>query len=161
MVKILVVYDSRSGNTENMAKAVAKGAKRAGKKVEVTIKMAEQTTPDDMLAADGIIMGSPVYFGQMSGKLKTLIDRSVAVHKQLSGKVGAAFTSSGGIASGAETTLLSIINAMLVHGMVVEGRAEGAHYGVAVRGAPQKGELEECEEIGRRVVDLTLKLCSS
>ena len=87
MAKILVVYDSRSGNTEALASAVAKGAESTGD-VEVTVKKAEQTKPTDLLAADGIIMGSPTYFGQMSAKLKFLIDQSVQVHKQLEGKVG-------------------------------------------------------------------------
>jgi NAD(P)H dehydrogenase (quinone) len=85
------------------------------------MKKAEETKTDDLLAADGIIMGSPVYFGQMSAKLKALIDESIKVHKKLTGKVGAAFTSSGGTASGGETTLLSILQVMLVHGMIVQG----------------------------------------
>ena len=85
----LVVYDSKSGNTETMAFAVAKGAEKAGD-LEVIVKRAEQTTNSDLLAADGIIMRSPTYFGQMSAKLKALIDESVQVHKQLTGKVGGA-----------------------------------------------------------------------
>ena len=157
MAKILVVYDSNSGNTEKMALAVAKGAEKEGD-LEVTVKKAVETKPSDLLAADGIIMGSPTYFGQMSAKLKGLIDRSEQVHKQLGGKVGAAFTSSGGTSSGAETTLLSIVHAMLIHGMIVQGRADDAHYGVAVMGAPSKEDLAECEELGRRVATLTLKL---
>ena len=157
MVKVLVVYDSRTGRTEKMALAVAKGAEQAGG-VEVTVKKAEQTSPDDLLSADAIIMGSPTYFGQMSAKLKALIDESIKVHKKLGGKVGAAFTSSGGTASGAETTLLSILQAMLIHGMVVSGNAAGRHYGVAVAGAPKTQDLENCEELGRKVATLTKKL---
>ena len=160
MVKILIVFDSRTGNTEAMALAVAKGAEQACENVEVTVKKADQTIPDDLLNADGIIMGSPVYFGQMSAKLKNIIDQSVVVHKKLGGKVGAAFTNSGGHASGAETTLLSILNAMLVHGMIVQGKVQGQHYGVAVRGVPEKQSLEECEALGRSVTNLALKLCS-
>jgi len=123
-----------------MALAVAKGAEQAGK-VEVTVKKADQTKSSDLLAADGIIMGSPTYFGQMSAKLKALIDESVKAHKKLSGKVGGAFTSSGGTASGAETTLLSIVQVMLIHGMIVEGRADDKHYGVAVQSVPRSGTL--------------------
>ena len=155
--KILIVYDSKSGNTETMALAVAKGAEQAGG-LEVTVKKAEETKNSDLLAADGIIMGSPTYFGQMSAKLKTLIDESVKVHKELTGKVGGAFTSSGGTASGAETTLLSIVQAMLIHGMIVQGRADDKHYGVAVTGAPKKRDLAECEKLGKRVAALVLKL---
>jgi NAD(P)H dehydrogenase (quinone) len=157
MPKILVVYDSRSGNTKALALAVAKGAESSGN-VEVIVKKTEQTKPSDFLAADGIIMGSPTYFGQMSAKLKTLIDQSIQVHKQLVGKVGGAFTSSGGTASGAETTLLSILNAMLIHGMIVQGRADVAHYGVAVMGVPSKEDLVECEALGKNVALLVKRL---
>ena len=160
MPKILIVYDSKSGNTETMALAVAKGADKAGD-LEVTVKKAEETKKNDLLAADGIIMGSPTYFGQMSAKLKALIDESVKVHKQLTGKVGGAFTSSGGTASGGETTLLSIVQAMLIHGMIVQGRADDKHYGVAVTGAPKKRDLAECEKLGQRVATLVLKLNAS
>jgi NAD(P)H dehydrogenase (quinone) len=159
MAKILVVYDSNSGNTEKMALAVAKGAEEEGN-LEVTMKKASETKPSDLLAANGIIMGSPTYFGQMSAKLKTLIDQSEQIHKQLGGKVGGAFTSSGGTASGAETTLLSIVHAMLIHGMIVQGRADDAHYGVAVMGVPSKEDLAECETLGRNVAVLVKKLNS-
>ena len=157
IAKILVVYDSKSGNTETMALAVAKGAEKAGD-IEVTVKKAEQATNSDLLAADGIIIGSPTYFGQMSAKLKALIDESVQVHKQLTGKVGGAFTSSGGIASGGETTLMSIVQAMLIHGMIVQGRADDKHYGVAVTGAPKKKDLAECETLGRNIALLVKRL---
>jgi NAD(P)H dehydrogenase (quinone) len=157
MPKILVIFDSKSGNTETMALAVAKGAEKAGD-LEVTVKKAEETKNSDLLAADGIIMGSPTYFGQMSAKLKAVIDESVKIHKDLTGKVGGAFTSSGGTASGGETTLLSIVQAMLIHGMIVQGRADDKHYGVAVMGAPKKKDLAECEKLGERVAALVLKL---
>jgi NAD(P)H dehydrogenase (quinone) len=157
MPKILVVYDSKSGNTETMALAVAKGAEKAGD-LEVTVKRVEQTTNSDLLAADGIIIGSPTYFGQMSAKLKALIDESVQVHTQLTGKVGGAFTSSGGAASGGETTLMSIVQAMLIHGMIVQGRADDKHYGVAVTGAPKKKDLAECETLGRNIALLVKRL---
>jgi len=157
MAKVLIVYDSKTGNTETMALAVAKGAERVSG-TEVTVKKTEQTKLDDLLAADGIIMGSPTYFGQMSAKLKALIDESVKVHKKLTGKIGGAFTSSGGTASGAETTLLSIVQAMLIHGMIVQGRADDKHYGVAAKGAPTKSDIKHCEELGTRVANLTQKL---
>ena len=157
MPKILIVYDSKSGNTKAMAKAVALGAQRSGD-LEVVIKKVEETQNSDLLAADGIIMGSPTYFGQMSAKLKELIDESVKLHGQLTGKVGGAFTSSGGTASGAETTLLSIVQAMLIHGMIVQGRADDKHYGVAVNGKPEKEDLAECETLGKNIALLVKKL---
>lgn len=160
MPKILVIYDSKTGNTQSMALAVAKGAKKAGK-VEVVVQKAEKTKSEDFLAADGIIMGSPTYYGQMSAKMKALIDESVEVHEKLTGKVGGAFTSSGGVASGAETTLLSLVNAMLIHGMIIQGRADGMHYGVGWAGKPDEECLKYCEDLGKNVASLVLKLKST
>lgn len=157
MAKVLVVYDSGTGNTEKMALAVAEGAKQISG-VEVVVKKVDQTSIEDLLSADGIIMGSPTYYGQMSAKLKALIDESVKIHGRLEGKVGAAFTSSGGTATGAETTLLSMLQAMLVHGMIVQGRANDKHYGAAAVGSPSKKELESCKELGKRVANLVAKL---
>jgi len=157
VAKILIVYDSRTGNTEKMAFAVAEGARQV-KGVDVIVKKVEQTSLDDLLVVDGIIMGSPTYYGQMSAKLKALIDESVKIHGKLEGKVGAAFTSSGGTATGAETTLLSILHAMLVHGMIVQGRADDKHYGAAAVETPDEEELEYCRELGKRTAALVKKL---
>lgn len=157
MAKILIVYDSRTGNTEKMAMAVAEGAEKM-KNVEAVVKKAEETKAEDLVDADGIIMGSPTYYGSMSGNLKTLIDESVKVHGELDGKVGGAFTSSGGIASGAETTLLSILQAMLVHGMIVQGRSDDKHYGAAAVGRLKDKDIETCNDLGKRVASLVTKL---
>jgi len=157
MTKILIVYDSKTGNTEKMAFAVAEGARQV-KGVEVVVKKVDQTSLEDLLEADGIIMGSPTYYGQMSARLKTLIDKSVKIHGKLEGKVGAAFTSSGGTVTGAETTLLSILGAMLVHGMIVQGRADDKHYGAAALETPDEEELEYCRELGKRTATLVKKL---
>ena len=157
MAKILVVYDSKTGNTEKMAFAVAEGAKQVGEG-EVVVKKVDQTSLEDLADADGIIMGSPTYFGQMSYRLKALIDESVKIHEKLEGKVGAAFTSSGGTGTGAETTLLSILQAMLVHGMIVQGRADDKHYGAAAVETPNKKELQYCRELGKRTAILVKKL---
>ncbi len=157
MPKVLIVYDSKTGNTEAMALAVSKGAEQISN-TEVTVKKAEQTKLDDLLAADAIIMGSPTYYGQMSAKLKALIDKSVKIHRKLAGKVGAAFTSSGGTTTGAETTLMSILQAMLVHGMIIQGRADEKHYGASAVGNPKKRDLQYCEELGKNVASLVKKL---
>ena len=155
-MKILVVYDSKTGHTEQMALSVARGAEEFGAKV--VIKRAEEVKMRELQDSDGIIMGSPTYFGQMSSKLKHIIDESIELHTQLTGKVGGAFTNSGGTASGAETTLLSILQAMLVHGMIVQGNAEAQHYGVAAQGEPKPRDLKACEELGRNVVQLISQL---
>lgn len=157
MASVLIIYDSMSGNTEKLAFAVAEGVKQV-KDMDVVVKRVENASLDDLCNADGIIMGSPTYFGQMSGKLKTFIDESVRVYHKLEGKVGAAFTSAGGTATGAETTLLSIIEALLIHGMIVQGRSGDKHYGATAVGAPQAKDIESCKNLGKRVADLILKL---
>jgi len=157
MVKILVVYDSETGNTEKMAFAVADGVKQV-RGTNVVVKKAKETSNEDLLNADGIIVGSPTYYGQMSGTVKELFDKSVEIHGKLEGKVGAAFTSSGGTASGAETTLLSILQAMLIHGMIIQGRPNNKHYGAAAVESPNKEELKLCRELGKRTASLVMKL---
>jgi NAD(P)H dehydrogenase (quinone) len=157
MDKILIVYYSRTKNVEKMALAVAEGAKEV-KGIEVEVKKVEQASPKDLLKADGIILGSPVYYGLMAGKLKSFIDESVQYHGKLEGKVGAAFTSSGATATGAETTLLSILQTMLVHGMIVQGCSDNKHYGAAAVGAPNEEGLKYCKELGKRVATLVKKL---
>jgi len=82
----------------------------------------------------------------------------VKVHKQLAGKVGGAFTSSGGTASGGETTSISIVQAMLIHDIILQGRADDKHYGVAITSAPKKKDLAECETIGRNIALLVKRL---
>jgi NAD(P)H dehydrogenase (quinone) len=157
MVKVLIVYDSKTGNTKKMAFAIAEGAKQI-KGVKAAIKKVEQANVEDLLDADGIIMGSPTYYGQMSAKLKALIDESVEIHGRLDGKVGGAFTSSGGTATGAETTLLSTLQSMLVHGMIIQGRSGDKHYGAAAVGSPGEDELESCRDLGKRVASLAKRL---
>lgn len=157
MVKVLVSYYSRSGNTRAIALAIASGAKEV-KGVKVRLKSAKATTLQDLKWADAIVLGSPTYYGGMAADLKRLLDRSAAIHGSLQGKVGAVFTSSGGVACGAETTLLSIVQAMLVHGMVISGNADGQHYGVAIVGAPNAKQSKLCRERGKQVTELAMKL---
>lgn len=157
MTKILIIYDSHTGNTEKMAVLVSEGVRKIDG-AEPVLKKVDQATLNDLRAAEAIIMGSPTYFGQMSGKLKTFIDTSEKIHGRLVGKVGGAFTSSGGTACGAETTLLSILNSMLIHGMIVQGMHEHNHYGPASVGAPGKREAKICRLLGKRVAELASKL---
>jgi len=157
MTKVLVVYDSGTGNTEKAAVLVAEGVKEVAG-IDCILKKVDDTTLDDLLDADGIIIGSPTYYGTMSGKIKELLDKSVDVHGKLEGKVGAAFTSSGGTASGAETTILSILEALLIHGMIVQGNPHSQHYGLAVVGAPNSKEKGTCRRFGVRVAKLVAKI---
>jgi NAD(P)H dehydrogenase (quinone) len=158
MIQVLVAYSSRSGNTEKLARAVARGAENAGG--AVNFKSAVDVTKEDLVAADGIILGSPVYFGSPTAQMKDLIDRSVGVRRKLRNKVGAAFVTAGHHTGGKETTLLSLLCAFLIHEMVVVGDPieTGGHYGAAAHGAPGPEEEKAGEALGARVVQIARKV---
>jgi len=157
MPSVLVTYYTRSGHTQAMAEAVATGV-RGVEGVEVEVRPVAEVSPDDLLKYDGIILGSPVYYGTMAAEVKKLIDESVKHHGKLTGKVGGAFASSGVAGGGCETTILDIINALLIHGMIVQGTASGPHYGPISVGAPDERACTECERLGARVGELVKRL---
>lgn len=157
MLKALIIYDSKTGNTEKMASMIAEGVKETGN-IECVVKKVENATLEDLIQAHGIIVGSPTYYGCMSGKLKELFDKSIKIHGKLEGKVGAAFTSSGGTATGAETTILSILEAMLIHGMIIQGDPSGKHYGMATVEAPGGEDKKLCRRFGRRTAELMKRI---
>lgn len=140
-----------------MAEAFAEGVKEEG--VAVALKKVEEVQLGELADYDGIALGSPTYYGQMAAPVKRLIDESNELHGKLEGKVAAAFTSSGGYGCGGETTVLSIVNALMVHGMVVEGDPDGLHYGVIVEEKPGEAELRKARRKGVRMARLVKRLC--
>lgn len=156
MVRLLICYYSRSGNTRSMARLIEKGVKSV--KVAVDTKDVKDVSPKALLAYDGIIIGSPTYYGLMSAEVKRLIDRSIKYHGELDGKVGGAFSSSHNVGGGNETTVLAILEALLIHGMVVCGDPEGDHYGPVAIGKPDKRAEKMCVRYGQRVAELTKRL---
>ena len=157
MPKAIVIYYSRSGNTRKMAESVAEGINKEG--VQAQAKDVKDVEVDDLLKYDAIIIGSPVYYGTMAAEIKKLLDDSVKFHGRLEGKVGAAFASSGNLAGGNETTILDILNALLIHGMIIQGDPQGDHYGPVAVGAPDARSIKECLRLGSRVAGL-VKKCS-
>lgn len=156
MATVLISYYSRTGHTKRMAKLIEKGIKESG--CETILKEAQDTTPDDLLEADGVVLGSPTYYGTMAAPLKKLLDDSVTHHGKLTGKIGGAFASSGMIGGGSETTLMSILQALLIHGMIVHGEAKIAHFGPVAIGEPDDKAGAECVMYGKRIGELTIKL---
>ncbi len=158
MVQVLIAYSSRSGNTEKLGRAVARGVEAAGG--SAVVKRAGETTKEDLAAADAIVLGSPVYFGTPTAEMKELIDRSVGVRRKLRDKVGAAFATAGHHTGGKETTILSMLYAFLIHEMVVVGDPieTGGHYGTACLGNPGEDDERAGELLGARVVKVTQRL---
>ncbi len=156
MAKAIVVYYSRSGNTKEMAKIIAQAMNDAG--VHTGCKPVDAVKADDLPGYDAVVLGSPCYYGQMAAPLKQLIDDLVGRHGQLNGKVGAAFSSSANSGGGSETTILGIIEAMLIAGMVIQGDPQGAHYGPLAIGRPDDKVKQQCIRCGQRLAELTQRL---
>ena len=156
MAKALVVYYSRSGNTKKMAESVLEGLKK--ELADAALKDVKDVEADELLKYDAIVIGSPTYYGSMSAQIKKLLDDSVKFHGKLEGKVGAAFASSANTAGGNETTILDILNAMLIHGMIIQGDPQGDHYGPAAIGSPDARAAKECVRLGSRVARLAKKI---
>ncbi len=158
MASGLVIYYSRSGNTKQMAKTIAEAMSEAN--LPTKCKSVTDTTLDDLQAADAIVVGSPTYYGRLAGPIAQFFDESVTRHGKLDGKVGAAFSSSSNIAGGNETTIMSILETLLIHGMIVQGDPQGDHYGPVSIGKPDERVLKQCHRRGQRIAQLTNKLFS-
>jgi NAD(P)H dehydrogenase (quinone) len=98
----------------------------------------------------------------MAAQLKQVLDDFVGVRRKMENKVGAAFTTSGDPTGGKETTMLSIIQAMLIYGMIIVGDPLSAtgHYGTACVGAPDGAAKENGRKLGQRVAELVKQLNS-
>jgi NAD(P)H dehydrogenase (quinone) len=156
MAQGIVVYYSRSGNTKEMAEIIAKAMNDSG--VVTDCKSVDALQADDVPGYDAIVIGSPCYYGQMAAQVKKLVDELVGRHGQLNGKVGAAFSTSANCGGGSESTVLGIVEAMLIAGMIVQGDPQGAHYGPISIGRPDDKVKQQCVRRGQRVAELTQKL---
>lgn len=149
MVKILVCYYSKSGNTESMAKKIVEGMESSEADGEVDLQKVGNAEIENLTDYDGIILGSPTYYGLPSAEIKKFIDESIRHHGKLEGVIGGAFSSSANTAGGNETTIIAIIEALLIHGMIVKGMPKGDHFGPVAIGEPDEKELDQCEYYGR------------
>jgi NAD(P)H dehydrogenase (quinone) len=160
-VKVLVTYHSLTGNTERMAEAVVEGAKSVPGTV-VVLKRVGQVTAEDLFSSDAVIVGSPVYWSNMSGEVKTFFDNwqfkfGVFPEFKMKNKIGAAFATGGQVSSGKEVTMLTILAAMLGNQMIVvsgggafgaSATTEGDSPGI------DKKELADAKALGQRVADI-------
>lgn len=160
-MQILILYFSKGGNTRKLADIIAQGVHEV-EGAKATVKSTDKVTKNDFVDSAGIIAGSPVYFGGMAADLKKVFDEFVGIRKKMEGKVGAAFATSGNASGGKETTMMSIIQALLIYGMVVVGDPMSAtgHYGVACVGEPDQMTSENAVKLGRRVAELAGRLHS-
>ncbi len=125
-MRVLIAFHSDYGNTEQMARAVAAGIRARAPETEVELKRADEAGPDDLVAADVILFGTPVHMGGPAWQLKRLIDAcgKLWMEGALEGKVGGAFATGGGYGGaggGVELTLAMLHSHFLEQGMVVVG----------------------------------------
>ncbi|MDH5713435.1 MAG: flavodoxin domain-containing protein, partial [Candidatus Bathyarchaeota archaeon] len=128
--KILIMYYSRTGNTEKLAEAVAEGVKRVSE-ATVELKRAESVTPEDVIGADGYAVGSPSHFGIMSGQILTLLTDLYSIRHKMAGKPMAVFTTgTGGQVTALENIerIIGVFNPRFVKP------------GIAVEGAPREAD---------------------
>lgn len=158
-MQVLVLYYSKGGNTRKLAQCIAEGVESV-EGVKVILKSTQEVSKEDFVDSAGIVAGSPVYFGSMAADLKRVFDAFVGVRKKMEGKVGAAFATSADPSGGKETTMISIIQCLLIYGMMVVGDPLSAtgHYGVACVGAPDAGAADNGRKLGRRVAELCKRL---
>jgi len=153
------MYYSNTRNTKRLAEHVAEGVGEIDG-VDCLIKPVSEVTKQDFVKSDGIIAGSPVYFGTMAYPMKETFDKYVGIRGEMEDKIGAAFATSGDPTGGKETTIFSIFQAMLIYGMIIVGDPLNAtgHYGVACVGAPDRDTAANAVKLGKRVALLVKKL---
>ncbi len=167
--RILIVYYSQAGHTRAMAESVAQGA-RSVEGSDVVLLSVDQATTDDLLGSDAIILGSPVYNANVAPEVQRFINSWPFQGGPLADKLGAAFTSGGGISAGEELVQLNILHSMLMFGMIVVGGPDWTQpFGAsAVTEEPpfHKGDTEEVSSaflqkafaLGKRVATIAHSL---
>jgi NAD(P)H dehydrogenase (quinone) len=195
MTEILVLFYSRQGATAELARQVCRGIDavadarsklRTVPAVTTVIDKPQPVVPDtgppyatheDLIACDGLVLGSPTRFGNMAAPLKYFLDgtSSLWVSGALAGKPAGVFTSTKTHHGGQEATLLSMLVPLLHHGMVIVGlpytepaltatRSGGTPYGASHVAhdaeAPRLTDDERtlAQALGRRVADLAVKM---
>lgn len=156
--QILIAYYSHGGNTRKMAEALAKVVEESG--CEVILEQINDFTLSKLPSADGLLLGSPCYFGSMAAPVKRLLDESIKYFGKelLVGKAAGVFCSSNSIGGGGETTLISMTLGLMIHGMVIQGSKQGGHFGPLAIGEPDERVLAECRAYGEQFVGLVRNL---
>jgi multimeric flavodoxin WrbA len=140
MSSILIIYHSQTGNTEKMALAVAEGA-RSIEPTDVILKKAQDAALEDLLASDGLAIGTPENFGYMSGMVKDFFDRTYdPAHDKLFRKPFVIFICAGNDGTGDLRAIERIAQGY---------RFKMVYHPVISRGKVTEDDLEKCRELGK------------
>ncbi|TET64809.1 hypothetical protein E3J49_03325 [Candidatus Bathyarchaeota archaeon] len=138
MVEVLVLYYSRSGRTEALAKAVAEGVESV-EGASAKMKRVDYATVNDLISCDAVAFGSPNYFSYMAGLMKDFFDRALSIREKVEGKPSATFTSGGGASNSALLSLERMISSF---------RLEKVMDGIVSQGEPTEENLRACKKLG-------------
>jgi NAD(P)H dehydrogenase (quinone) len=158
--RILVLYHSETGNTGLMAELVAEGA-RSVPETEVRLLGVDEASAADLSWCDGVAVGSPTCLGTVSWQMKRFWDELVSpLWPEIEGKIGCAFSSSGGLQGGGELTCLTILTTLMNFGLLTFGIPDYVapgrtlHYGAVCAGRPRDdADREACRRLGRRLTE--------
>ncbi len=141
MPKAIIIYETRSGNTGMMAKAIDEGMKEAG--VEVLSKRTASAKADDLAGVDAVVLGAPTYHHDLIQSMKTFLFEMEKA--DLKGKVGAAFGSYGW--SGESVQMMADTMKHIFEMNVVEP-------GLKILRRPSESGVKQCQEFGRKVAEI-------
>jgi len=169
VTRILIAYHSESGNTEKMAQSIRKGAASVDG-VEATLLKTADVKDDDIVRYDGILVGTPVQWANLTAETKRFLDRVGAalwkVKATGDGRTAGAFCTGGGVAMGKDVARLSILSAFLTMRFMVIGGVDADGFGTlgaeATTGSADPGlspkELDEAQKFGERFARMTVKI---
>ncbi|MGQ9530762.1 MAG: flavodoxin domain-containing protein [Candidatus Bathycorpusculaceae bacterium] len=145
MPKLIILYYSRTGNTEKMAKAVAEGAKTVP---SVEVELTYHAAPEQLKEFDAIIVGTPTYHHDTTTDIKRLFEEAAAKNIELKGKVGAAFGSYGWSGEAPKMVLEIMKNKFEMN--VTEPP-------LLIRYTPDAVGLQKCREFGQKIAGKLVK----
>lgn len=158
--RILVLYHSEGGNTKQMAELVAEGVASVPQ-TELRLRTVDEGTADDLVWCDGIAAGSPTHMGTIAWQMKRWWDVvAQPLWPEIEGKIGCAFSSSGGAGGGGELTCVAMQIVLMNYGLLVfgvpdyVGPGQTLHYGAICAGRPRNdAEREACRRLGKRLAE--------
>ena len=172
-VRILIAYHSETGNTEKLAASVREGAASVAG-AAVTLRKVADVTDDEIRGADGIVLGTPVQWGNLSAAAKRFLDRVGEVLGKAGktygeGRTAGVFCTAGSPANGQEMARLGAIAAFLAMRFVIVGGVNDEEFGTlgpqAVTGASppgvNAGDRAGARRFGERFTRVTLRLRSA
>jgi NAD(P)H dehydrogenase (quinone) len=146
-----------------MAQGVAEGAEAIAE-TNVVLKRVGEVNADDLLSSDAVIVGSPVYFGNVAGEVKTFLDNWLLKFDffrefKMRNKIGGAFATGGSISNGKEITMMAILEAMLINKMIIVSAGGSFGFGASATTGPDSPGVDEKElaaarDLGKRVAEV-------